>query len=77
MAKTVIQTLCDQINEARRVKYPQKGYLMFSDIKGDGQNRKRVYAVLNDGGGVVAVHNGSYRQTAKNLREVLTKQNIF
>ena len=77
MAKTVIQTLCDEINKARRVKYPERGYLMFSDIKGDGRNRKRVYMVINDKGGVAAMHNGSYRQTAKNLRNVLAEQNIF
>lgn len=77
MAKTVIQTLCDEINKARRVVYPQRGYLMFADIKGDGRNRKRVYMIMKEGGGVTAMHNGSYRQTAKNLREVLAEQNIF
>jgi hypothetical protein len=72
MKKGTIDKLCAAINEARRVVYPQKGYLMFSDIRGDGMRRRRVYEIMNEGGGVVAVHNGSYRQTAKNLREVLT-----
>ena len=76
--KTTISKLCEAINAARRVEYQQRGYLMFSDIRGDGQNHKRVYAVINDAGGVCAVHNGNtYMQTAKNLREVLTVQGVY
>jgi hypothetical protein len=77
MTKGTIDKLCAAINEARRVTYPQKGYLMFSDIRGDGMRRRRVYMVTNDNGGVTAIHNGSYRQTAKNLREVLAVQSIY
>lgn len=74
MKNGAIDKLCEAINKARGVTYPQKGFLMFSDIRGDGMRRRRVYAVMNDGGGVCAVYNGSYRQTAKNLREILTAQ---
>jgi hypothetical protein len=77
MKKGTIDKLCAAINDARRVTYPQKGYLMFSDIRGDGMRRRRVYMVTNDNGGVTAIHNGSYRQTAKNLREVLAVQSVF
>ena len=77
MKKGTIDKLCDAINKARRVTYPQKGYLMFSDIRGDGMRRRRVYMITSDNGGVTAIHNGSYRQTANNLREVLAVQHIF
>jgi hypothetical protein len=75
MKNGTIDKLCEAINKARGVTYPQKGYLMFSDIRGDGTKRRRlVYSVMNDGGGICAVYNGSYRQTAKNLRQVLAEQ---
>lgn len=77
MKKGTIDKLCEAINKARRVTYPQKGYLMFSDIRGDGMRRRRVYMITGEAGGVTAIHNGSYRQTAKNLREVLEVQHIF
>lgn len=78
MKKTIISKLCEQINEARRVSYPNKGYLYFADIRGDGANQKRVYRIVNDGGGVTAIHNGkTYRETAKNLREILKVQGVF
>ena len=78
MKNTVISKLCDQINTVRRVSYPAKGYLYFADIRGDGQNHKRVYCITSASGGVTAVHNGAtYRQTAKNLREVLAAQGVF
>lgn len=78
MKKCTIDKLCEAINKARRVTYPQRGYLMFADIRGEGLRRRRVYVVINDGGGVTAVHNGaSYQKTAENLREVLAVQSIY
>jgi hypothetical protein len=77
MKKGTIDKLCEAINKARRVTYPQKGYLLFQDIRGDGMRRRRVYMITSDGGGVTAIHNGSYRKTAQNLRDVLAVQNIF
>lgn len=78
MRKTVIDRLCEQINEARRVTYPMRGYTYFADIKGDGQRNRKVYIITNDQGGVTACHNGStYRETAAKLREVLATQNIY
>lgn len=78
MKNTVISKLCDQINTVRRVSYPNKGYLYFADIRGDGPRKRRVYCIANDSGGVTAVHNGiTHRQTAKNLREVLAVQGVF
>lgn len=77
MKKGTIDKLCEAINKARRVTYPQKGYLMFSDIRGDGMRRRRVYMITGESGGVTAIYNGGYRKTAQNLREVLSVQNIF
>jgi hypothetical protein len=78
MKKGTIDKLCEAINEARRVTYPQKGYLYFANIKGDGINRRRrVYMITGEAGGVTAIHNGSYRKTAQNLRDVLAVQHIF
>jgi hypothetical protein len=55
-----------------------RGYIYFADIKGDGRNKRRVYVITNDGGGVTACHNGAtYRQTAANLREVLAVQDVY
>lgn len=78
MRKTTIDKLCKAINEANRLTYPMKGYTYFADIKGDGRNVRRVYVITGDAGGVTACHNGpTYRQTAENLREVLSVQSVY
>lgn len=74
MRKTTIDKLCEAVNALNSLSYPMKGYMYFADIRGDGRNIRRVYAITNDGGGVTACHNGfTYRHTAKNLRELLEK----
>lgn len=78
MRKTVIDTLCEAINKASRVTYPQKGYTYFADIRGDGQRNRRVYIITGDSGGVTACYNGrTYRETAAKLREVLACTGIY
>lgn len=78
MRKTVIDKLCEAINKANRVTYPQKGYTYFADIKGDGQRKRRVYIVSGDNGGVTACYNGkTYRETAAKLRETLASSYIY
>jgi len=78
MRKTTIDKLCQALNDANRLTYPMRGYVYFADIKGDGRNKRRVYVITNDGGGVTACHNGAtYRQTAANLREVLAVQDVY
>ena len=78
MQKSTIDKLCEAINKARNVAYPEVGYLYFADVKGDGQNRRKVYRVCNKLGGVEACHNASsYKQTAQNLREVLAVQGVY
>lgn len=73
MRKTVIDTLCDEVNKANGdCQYPQIGHLRYSNITGDGRNYRTVYAIVNQGGGVRAVHNGrTDRETAANLRSIL------
>lgn len=78
MRKTIIDTLCQAINKTNRVIYPNVGYLMFANIRGDGRNKRSVYCVSNKQGGVTSVHNGkTYRQTANNLRVKLSESKIF
>lgn len=74
MRKTIISTLCDLINEANNIQYPQPGYYYFADVKGDGRNIKSVYIVMSGGGVVYSSANGSSRRkTAENLRIILSE----
>ena len=55
-----------------------RGHIRFSDIRGDGSNRRKVYMITNDGGGVTAMYNGAtYRQTAANLRDVIAALDVY
>lgn len=47
---TVTQKLVDAINTRKNLSYPQKGYMLFQDVKGDGRNIKSLYVITNDGG---------------------------
>lgn len=70
---SIIVKLCHAINTARELEYPAIGYLYFADVKGDGNSRRRVWAVTNKNGAVTAAHNGiTYRHTAANLRTILS-----
>jgi len=78
MKKSTIDKLCEAINKARNVAYPEIGYLYFADVWGDGRNVRKVYRVCNNLGAVERCHNASsYKQTAQNLREVLAVQGIY
>lgn len=72
MRKCKIDRLLDEINKLNgNAVYPQMGYLYYADIRGDGQNRRRVYAITNVSGGVTAVHNGATAEkTIKNLESI-------
>lgn len=76
MRLTTIDKLCQAINAARGLQYPNKGYLYFADVKGDGRRRRRVWCITSDAGGITSTHNGkTYRHTAAALREVLKELN--
>lgn len=69
MRKCKIDILLDEINKLNgNATYPQMGYLYYADIRGDGRNIRKVYAIINIDGGVTAVHNGATaKATVKNL----------
>jgi hypothetical protein len=72
MKRGKIDKLCEQINNARGVVYPQVGCLMYANIAGDGRRHRTVYQISNADGGVCPAHNScSPRVTASNLRGVL------
>ena len=50
MTKT--ERLFNQINSIRGLSYPNKGYMFYADVTGDGSNRKGCYTISNDDGGV-------------------------
>lgn len=72
MRKCKIDILLDEINKLNgNAKYPQIGYLYYADIRGDGLNICKVYAIMNAGGGVRSAHNGATaKQTIKNLESI-------
>jgi len=49
--------------------YPAKGYLQWADIRGDGSNRRNLYVVINDNGGVCQSHlrGKTMRETIANI----------
>jgi hypothetical protein len=49
---TITDKLLNELNAIRGLSYPEKGYLYFSDIKGDGRNLKSVWIISNFQGGV-------------------------
>jgi hypothetical protein len=74
MKRGKIDKLCEQINNARGVVYPQVGCLMYANIAGDGRRHRTVYQISNADGGVCPAHNScSPRVTASNLRGVLAE----
>lgn len=73
MKKGIIDQLCAHINAARGLKYPEKGYMQYSNIAGDGRSHRTVYVVTGDSGGLTACHNGATpNETARNLRFILS-----
>lgn len=48
------EKLLGQLNELRGKKYPDKGYMFYADVRGDGTGRKGCYTIINGDGGVVA-----------------------
>lgn len=48
------EKLLDQLNALRGRVYPDKGYMFYADVKGDGTGRKGCYTIINGDGGVIA-----------------------
>lgn len=71
MKKCKIDTLCDAINKADGLKYPEAGYLFYANVARDGRKHRTVYSTMKSGG-ICAVFNGkNTRETVGNLTEVL------
>ena len=49
---SVTQNLVADYNAARGLKYPDVGYLLFQDVKGDGHSKPALYVIYNAAGGV-------------------------
>jgi hypothetical protein len=52
MTKT--EKLLNQLNELRGKAYPDKGYMFWGDVRGDGSGRKGCYTIINGDGGIIA-----------------------
>ena len=58
------------LNALNNKKYPEIGHLQYGDIRGDGVPHKRVYVIMNAGGGVRLYHLQRPKQL---LNEILQK----
>ena len=67
---SVTQNLVADYNAARRLKYPDVGYLLFQDVKGDGHSKPALYVICNAAGGVSysSMNGRNARQRCKKLR---------
>ena len=70
---TTTEKLVNALNNERGLSYPDVGYLMYQDVRGDGRNIRSLYSIINaDGGVVYSQHNASTaRKRCKNLREAI------
>jgi hypothetical protein len=46
--------LLNQLNQLRGKVYPDKGFMFYADVRGDGMGRKGCYTIINGNGGVIA-----------------------
>lgn len=55
-----VEAACARYNAALKLRYwrgkkpPTPGYLMWQDVRGDGRNKRGLYAITNESGGVHA-----------------------
>lgn len=61
------------LNASKGLVYPAVGYSYYADIKGDGRNMRKVYTIINEGGGVTRSHmNGdTQRETVLNINAAI------
>lgn len=73
MKRCKIDRMLEEINKLNGdCQYPQVGHLRYANIAGDGRNYRTVYIIVNECGGVAAVHNGATPQkTIKTLQSIL------
>lgn len=67
---TTTQKLLDELNALRRVEYPNIGFSFFADVAGMGYDRRRIYTIVNENGGVTFSHMNAVnpRKRCENIR---------
>jgi len=68
---TTTEKLLNDLNHTKGLKYPDIGYSYYADIKGDGQNNRKVYTIINENGGVTrscTLNAKSARKRCDNIR---------
>lgn len=65
--------LLKELNALRGRKYPEIGYSFYADVRGDGSNRKSVYTIVNENGGVTysPLNGKTSRETCANIRRAI------
>lgn len=72
----MVEAACDRYNAALKLHYwrgkkpPSIGYLMWADIRGDGRNRRGLYSISNEGGGVGAAYDLRGRTMRETIRQI-------
>ena len=73
---TVTEKLLSELNKKKGLSYPQVGYSYYADIKGDGLNNKRVYAIIGEFGGVrfdTNLNSATAKGRCDNIRQAIAE----
>jgi len=62
-----------ELNALRGFSMHSIGFSYYADIKGNGQNMRRIYTIINSGGGVTnsGLTGKTMRETLQNIRDVI------
>jgi hypothetical protein len=68
------EKLLAEYNRIRGLTYGDIGYTYFADVTGDGRNIRKVYAIINKGGGVNVsdLHNANPKIRCSRIRAAIT-----
>jgi len=68
--------LLAELNSAKGLSYPDIGYALYMDARGDGNYRPSVYIIINAGGGVTysSLNATSARARCENIRRAIEKE---
>lgn len=66
-----ITAALEKLNEVKGLKYRDVGYAYYADIKGDGQNNRRIWKIINEGGGVTRsdLNRSTMRETLQAIQQ--------
>jgi hypothetical protein len=69
------EKLLAEYNRIRGLTYGDIGYTYFADVTGDGQNIRKVYAIINKGGGVCVsgLHAADARLRCNRIRAAIAE----